>query len=107
MSTANLHHGLVAMKDGKMILLTVPYPLGFYAKGFDGRIDDPKAGWKGPRLVEFERRPRAVADGERQGLQAARGALSTASRSAGEVARFEVKRLASVGSVRIHTHIIK
>jgi hypothetical protein len=50
MSTANLHHGLVALKDGKMILLTVPYPLGFYAKGFDGRIDDPKAGWKGRGL---------------------------------------------------------
>ena len=28
----------------------VPYPLGFYAKGFDGRIDDPKAGWKGRGL---------------------------------------------------------
>ncbi|MGH7766455.1 MAG: carboxypeptidase-like regulatory domain-containing protein [Candidatus Binatia bacterium] len=50
MSTANLHHGLVALKDGKMILLTVPYPMGFYAKGFDGRIDDPKAGWKGRGL---------------------------------------------------------
>jgi hypothetical protein len=50
MSTANLHNGLVAMKDGKMILLTVPYPMGFYAKGFDGRIDDPKAGWKGRGL---------------------------------------------------------
>jgi hypothetical protein len=50
MSTANLHHGLVALKDGKMILLTVPYPLGFYAKGFDGRIDDPRAGWKGRGL---------------------------------------------------------
>jgi hypothetical protein len=50
MSTANLHGGLVAFKDGKMILLTVPYPLGFYAKGFDGRIDDPKAGWKGRGL---------------------------------------------------------
>ena len=50
MSTANLHNGLVALKDGKMILLTVPYPMGFYAKGFDGRIDDPKAGWKGRGL---------------------------------------------------------
>ncbi len=50
MSTANLHHGLVALKDGKMILLRVPYPLGFYAKGFDGRIDDPNAGWKGRGL---------------------------------------------------------
>lgn len=25
-------------------------PLGFYAKGFDGRIDDPNAGWKGRGL---------------------------------------------------------
>ena len=50
MSTANLHNGLVALKDGKMILLRVPYPIGFYAKGFDGRIDDPKAGWKGRGL---------------------------------------------------------
>jgi len=50
MSTANLHNGLVALKDGKMILLRVPYPLGFYAKGLDGRIDDPKAGWKGRGL---------------------------------------------------------
>ncbi len=50
MSTANLQNGLVALKDGKMILLTMPYPMGFYAKGFDGRIDDPKAGWKGRGL---------------------------------------------------------
>ena len=50
MSTGNLHNGLIALKDGKMILLRVPYPLGFYAKGFDGRIDDPKAGWKGRGL---------------------------------------------------------
>jgi hypothetical protein len=50
MSTANLQNGLVALKDGKMILLRVPYPLGFYAKGFDGRIDDAKAGWKGRGL---------------------------------------------------------
>ena len=26
------------------------YPMGFYAKGLDGRIDDPKAGWKGRGL---------------------------------------------------------
>ena len=50
MSTANLNDGLVALKDGKMIVLRVPYPLGFYAKGFDGRIDDPNAGWKGRGL---------------------------------------------------------
>ena len=37
-------------KDGKMVSIRVPYPLGFYAKGFDGRIDDAKAGWKGRGL---------------------------------------------------------
>jgi len=30
-----------------MVVLRVPYPMGFYAKGFDGRIDDPNGGWKG------------------------------------------------------------
>jgi hypothetical protein len=50
MSTANLNNGFVALKDGKMVLLTIPYPMGFYAKGFDGRIDDAKAGWKGRGL---------------------------------------------------------
>jgi hypothetical protein len=50
MSTGNLNDGLIALKDGKMIVLRVPYPLGFYSKGFDGRIDDPKAGWKGRGL---------------------------------------------------------
>jgi hypothetical protein len=83
MSTANLNDGLVALKDGKMILLRVPYPLGFYAKGFDGRIDDANAGWKGrglwttsgdrtpwlmeggkgslPRAVHFQLRPDPLA----------------------------------------------
>ncbi|MFN2446180.1 MAG: carboxypeptidase regulatory-like domain-containing protein [Vicinamibacterales bacterium] len=50
MSTGNLNDGLIAFKDGQMIVLRVPYPLGFYAKGFDGRIDDAKAGWKGRGL---------------------------------------------------------
>lgn len=50
MSTGNLNDGLVALKDGKMVVLRVPYPMGFYAKGFDGRIDDPNAGWKGRGL---------------------------------------------------------
>lgn len=34
-------------KEKKFVHLRVPYPLGFYARGLDGRIDDPKAGWKG------------------------------------------------------------
>lgn len=50
MSTGNLNDGLIAFKDGRMVVLRVPYPLGFYAKGFDGRIDDPNAGWKGRGL---------------------------------------------------------
>jgi hypothetical protein len=49
-STANLMDGLAALKDGKMITLRLPYPMGFYAKGLDGRIDDPNAGWKGRGL---------------------------------------------------------
>jgi hypothetical protein len=50
MATGNLNDGLIALKDGKMVTLRVPYPMGFYAKGFDGRIDDPNAGWKGRGL---------------------------------------------------------
>jgi hypothetical protein len=32
------------------LTLRVPYPLGFYSRGLDGRIDDPGAGWKGRAL---------------------------------------------------------
>ena len=35
---------------GKWTYLRVPYPLGFYQRGMDGRIDDPNAGWKGRGL---------------------------------------------------------
>jgi hypothetical protein len=35
---------------GKFVVLRVPYPMGFFAKSLDGRIDDPKAGWKGRGL---------------------------------------------------------
>jgi hypothetical protein len=50
MSTGNLNDGIIAFANGRMVVLRVPYPLGFYAKGFDGRIDDPNAGWKGRGL---------------------------------------------------------
>jgi len=49
-STANLNDGFAALKDGKFVMLRIPYPMGFYAKGLDGRIDDPNAGWKGRGL---------------------------------------------------------
>jgi len=32
------------------VTLRVPYPLGFFSRGLDGRIDDPNAGWKGRGL---------------------------------------------------------
>jgi hypothetical protein len=49
-ATGNLSNGVHALVNGKFITLTVPYPLGFYMKGIDGRIDDAKAGWKGRGL---------------------------------------------------------
>ncbi len=83
-STGNLNDGLIAFVGGKMITMKVPYPTGFYAKGLDGRIDDPKAGWKGrglwtssgdrvpwhqeggvgmkPMAVHFQMRPNPLAD---------------------------------------------
>ena len=32
---------------GEWVVMRVPYPLGFYSRGLDGRIDDPRTGWKG------------------------------------------------------------
>ncbi len=32
------------------VVLRVPYPLGFFARGLDGRIDNPDTGWKGRGL---------------------------------------------------------
>ena len=49
-ATGNLFDGVHALVDGEFVTLRVPYPLGFYSKGFDGRIDDPNAGWKGRGL---------------------------------------------------------
>jgi len=71
-------------KTGKWTTLRVPYPLGFYTRGMDGRIDDAGAGWKGrgvwatfatipnwhieggkgtsPILVHFQMRPGPLAD---------------------------------------------
>jgi len=48
--TGNLFDGLHALVDGRFVTLRTPYPLGFYAKGLEGRIDDPRAGWKGRGL---------------------------------------------------------
>jgi hypothetical protein len=45
--TGNSSDSLIALQNGKFVVMRVPYPLGFFAKGMDGRIDDPKTGWKG------------------------------------------------------------
>jgi hypothetical protein len=49
-NTGNSSEGLLALKDGEWVIMRVPYPLGFYTKWMDGRIDDPNAGWKGKGL---------------------------------------------------------
>jgi hypothetical protein len=49
-NTGNESEGLLVLKDGAWIVLRVPYPLGFYTKWLDGRIDDPNGGWKGRGL---------------------------------------------------------
>ena len=82
-ATGNQSDGLLALVNGNWVTLRVPYPMGFYAKGMDGRVDDPNAGWKGkgvwttygsrapyhleggkgtlPKLVKFQVRPDPLA----------------------------------------------
>lgn len=43
----NASDALFALKDGNFVTFRVPYPMGFFAKNADGRIDDPNGGWKG------------------------------------------------------------
>ena len=49
-ATGNLSDALLILRDGKWIVARVPYPMGFFVKQLDGRIDDPRAGWKGKGL---------------------------------------------------------
>jgi len=82
-ATGNASDSLHALVDGEFIELRVPYPMGFYAKGLDGRIDDAAVGWKGrglwstyatrapfhieggkgtrPKVVKFQLRPDPLA----------------------------------------------
>jgi hypothetical protein len=46
----NLNSSIFALVNGKFVNLTLPYPMGFFAKNVDGRVDDPNAGWKGRGL---------------------------------------------------------
>jgi hypothetical protein len=50
-ATGSTSDSLLALRpDHSWVVLRVPYPLGFYARGLDGRIDDPTGGWKGRAL---------------------------------------------------------
>jgi hypothetical protein len=46
----SLNSSILALVNGRLTNFTVPYPMGFFAKNVDGRIDDPNAGWKGKGL---------------------------------------------------------
>ncbi len=43
---------IVALPEGqsKFVTFRIPYPMGFYTRGLDFRIDDPKDGWKGKAM---------------------------------------------------------
>ena len=43
-STGNVNDALLALVEGKWVILRVPYRLRLYAKDLDLRIDDPSAG---------------------------------------------------------------
>ena len=84
LATGNLSEGLLVLVNGKFLTLRVPYPMGYYAKGLDGRVDNPNGGWKGkgiytpistrapfhmeggkgtpPKLVKFQMRPNPLAN---------------------------------------------
>jgi hypothetical protein len=49
-ATGNANESLLALVNGQFVNLRVPYPMGFYTKWMDGRVDDPGAGWKGRGL---------------------------------------------------------
>jgi hypothetical protein len=83
-ATGNLSDAMFAFANGKFVTMRVPYPMGFFSKGMDGRIDDPNGGWKGG---EFSRPMRQLerAHRRRQGSDAESGALPNPPRPVGEV----------------------
>jgi hypothetical protein len=62
-ATGNLEDSLEVLKDGKFVTLRVPYPMGFFVKGLDGRIDDANAGWKGRGLWSAYSQPATHIEG--------------------------------------------
>ncbi|MGE0594329.1 MAG: carboxypeptidase-like regulatory domain-containing protein [Vicinamibacterales bacterium] len=48
-ANGTLSDSLMALdrRSGTVVTMRMPYPMGFYTRGMDGRIDDPTTGWKG------------------------------------------------------------
>ena len=75
-ATGNGEDGLMALVNGKWVVLRVPYPIGFFAKGLDGRIDDEEAlvrgivqdHWLQRALHKADRCLAEFAPGQRRGL---------------------------------------
>jgi hypothetical protein len=67
-ATASQSDALEALVDGKWVVMRIPYPMSYYAKGMDGRIDDAAAGWKGKGLFSTysERAPTHIEGGKGQ-----------------------------------------
>jgi hypothetical protein len=47
---SNGNEALLALVNGKFVNIHIPYPMGFFSKNVDGRIDKPDAGWRGKGL---------------------------------------------------------
>jgi hypothetical protein len=82
-ATGNMNDALLALVNGQFVNLRVPYPIGFFTKWVEGRIDDANGGWKGrglwatystrtmfhleggkenrPKVVKFQLRPDPLA----------------------------------------------
>ncbi len=58
-ATANDNDALDVLDPatGKFMVMRVPYPMGFFAKSLDGRIDDPKTGYQQSRCFRRTRVP--------------------------------------------------
>ena len=84
-NTGNASEGLLALKDGKWIVLRVPYPTGYYTKWMDGRIDDPTHRLEGQGALVDGQHADPVPHGNRQRHDQQGGALPAASGPAREV----------------------
>ena len=81
-NTGNASEALLALKDGQWVIMRVPYPLGFYTKWMDGRIDDPNARLEGTRALGDGEHARAVPYGNWKGNDEQSATLSAETYSA-------------------------